>query len=84
MKMTHALMRRVSRLRPGASGPVPVFSAKEDSSFSPFESSIEVPAPNGLSYLPFQRAGIDFLAQHQAALLADEMGLGKTVEVAGL
>ena len=43
-----------------------------------------MPAPEGLSYLPFQRAGIEFLSQCEAALLADEMGLGKTVEIAGL
>jgi superfamily II DNA or RNA helicase len=28
----------------------------------------------------FQRAGVKFLAEHNAALLADEMGLGKTVQ----
>ena len=29
---------------------------------------------------PYQRAGVDWLAEHPSALLADEMGLGKTVQ----
>jgi SWI/SNF-related matrix-associated actin-dependent regulator 1 of chromatin subfamily A len=47
-------------------------------------SNLEVPAPDGLRYFPFQVAGVEFLASRSAALLADEMGCGKTVEVAGL
>ena len=82
MKPSHLWMRRVSGSRPGiARAPVALLRTK----ISPqWESSIRVPAPEGLSYLPFQRAGIEFLSQGEAALLADEMGLGKTVEIAGL
>jgi SNF2 family DNA or RNA helicase len=81
MKPAHLLMRRVSRLKPGQSfRPGPVVHKSPPRS----ESSIEVPAPEGLSYFPFQRAGVEFLAHCQAALLADEMGLGKTIEIAGL
>lgn len=47
-------------------------------------SDLEVPAPAGLSYLPYQRAGIAYLAPRPGALLADEMGLGKTVQICGL
>ncbi|URK88581.1 SNF2-related protein [Rhizobium sp. RCAM05350] len=51
-------------------------------------ASIDVPAPAGLEYLPYQRAGIAFLRERLAgnggALLADEMGLGKTIQVIGL
>jgi SWI/SNF-related matrix-associated actin-dependent regulator 1 of chromatin subfamily A len=47
-------------------------------------SDLVVPAPVGLSYFSFQRAGIEFLASRRGALLADDMGLGKTVEVCGL
>lgn len=47
-------------------------------------SDVVVPCPDGLAYLPFQRAGIAFLRDHQHTLLADEMGLGKTVQAIGL
>lgn len=32
---------------------------------------------------PYQRSGVDFLAEHPHCLLADQMGLGKTVEAIG-
>jgi SWI/SNF-related matrix-associated actin-dependent regulator 1 of chromatin subfamily A len=53
-------------------------------SFNKTESSLVVPAPLGLRYFPFQRAGIEFLASRDAALLADDLGLGKTIQLAGL
>lgn len=48
------------------------------------DADMAIPCPEGLSYLPFQRAGIAFAASHEATLIADEMGLGKTVQAAGL
>ena len=48
-----------------------------------------VPAPNGLSYYDFQRAGIDFIDERynsketKGVLLADEMGCGKTIQTIG-
>ncbi len=52
------------------------------------DADIAVPAPAGLEYLPYQRAGVAFLRDRLAngggALLADEMGLGKTIQVIGL
>lgn len=48
------------------------------------DSDLEVAAPAGLSYLPYQRAGIAYLAPRPGAILADEMGLGKTVQICGL
>jgi SWI/SNF-related matrix-associated actin-dependent regulator 1 of chromatin subfamily A len=48
------------------------------------DAAIETPAPEGLSYLPYQRAGIAFAAQRPATLIADEMGLGKTIQAIGL
>jgi SWI/SNF-related matrix-associated actin-dependent regulator of chromatin subfamily A-like protein 1 len=74
-------MQRLSRIK--SRGPRPEFARSATTVFQPDES-IKVPAPEGLSYFPFQRAGIDFLAGSKRALLADEMGLGKSVEVAGL
>lgn len=45
----------------------------------------ELPAPPGLAYRPYQRAGIAFMrAAAGGALLADEPGLGKTIQVIGL
>ena len=43
-----------------------------------------IPAPGGLEYLPYQRAGVKALTERPAALLADDMGLGKTVQICGL
>lgn len=44
---------------------------------------IEIPAPEGLTYLGYQKAGIHF-AQNKDSLIADEMGLGKTIQAIGV
>jgi superfamily II DNA or RNA helicase len=36
--------------------------------------------PVGKALLPFQRPGVKFLTEHEAALLGDEMGLGKSIQ----
>lgn len=41
------------------------------------EADIDVPAPTGLEYYPFQRAGIAYAVSRPGTLIADEMGLGK-------
>ena len=48
------------------------------------DAAIEVPCPEGLAYMPFQRAGIAFGISHPAVFIADEMGLGKTIEAIGI
>lgn len=48
------------------------------------DAELEAPVPEGLAYLPYQRAGIAFALAHENALLADEMGLGKTIQALGL
>jgi SWI/SNF-related matrix-associated actin-dependent regulator 1 of chromatin subfamily A len=48
------------------------------------DADVQVPAPNGLEYYPYQKASIKFLLDHPATLLADEMGLGKTIQAVGL
>ena len=48
------------------------------------DAAIDVPAPDGLAYLPFQRAGIAYASAHPNCLIADEMGLGKTIQAIGL
>lgn len=48
------------------------------------DAQIEVPAPDGMAYMPFQRAGIAFMRGKPGVLLADEMGLGKTIQAIGV
>jgi SWI/SNF-related matrix-associated actin-dependent regulator 1 of chromatin subfamily A len=42
-------------------------------------SNLHVPAPSGLEYLPYQKAGIAYAIQRKDTLIGDEAGLGKTV-----
>lgn len=48
------------------------------------DADIEIPSPEGLDYLPFQRAGIAYALTHQNTLIGDEMGLGKTIQGIGV
>lgn len=50
---------------------------------SAVDASIEIPAPAGHVYRPFQRAGIAFATARRNVLIADEMGLGKTIQALG-
>ena len=45
---------------------------------------LDIPSPEGLEYLPFQRAGIAYASARTNTLLADEMGLGKTIQALGV
>jgi SWI/SNF-related matrix-associated actin-dependent regulator 1 of chromatin subfamily A len=47
-------------------------------------SDIAIPAPEGLSYMPFQKAGIEYALSRKETLIADEQGLGKTIQVMGI
>ncbi len=47
------------------------------------DADISIPAPEGLSYLPYQRAGIAYADGRTDTLIADEMGLGKTIQALG-
>lgn len=51
---------------------------------SAVSADLEVPCPPGLSYLPFQRAGIAYALARTNTLFGDEMGLGKTVQAIGV
>ena len=44
----------------------------------------DLPKPEGLDYLPFQKAGIQFALSRPHVLIADDMGLGKTVQAIGI
>ena len=48
------------------------------------DADVEAPCPDGVSYLPYQRAAIAFGLEHRNVLFADEMGLGKTIEALGV
>jgi SWI/SNF-related matrix-associated actin-dependent regulator 1 of chromatin subfamily A len=47
-------------------------------------SGLSIPTPAGLTLFPYQKAGVQFLLNHNNVLLADSMGLGKTCQVIGL
>lgn len=47
-------------------------------------SSADIPSPSGLTYFPFQKAGIEFAKNKNIVLIADEMGLGKTIQAIGI
>jgi SWI/SNF-related matrix-associated actin-dependent regulator 1 of chromatin subfamily A len=48
------------------------------------DAAVEIPRPEGLEYLGYQKAGIAFAASREGTLLADEMGLGKTIQAIGV
>jgi len=47
-------------------------------------SNVDLPVPEGLDYLPFQKAGIQYAVQRDNVLFGDEMGLGKTIQAVGV
>lgn len=48
------------------------------------DAMIDVPVNPGLSYLGYQRGGIAYAMERDAALIGDEMGLGKTIQAIGV
>lgn len=48
------------------------------------ESDIHINKPNGLEYMPFQKAGINYGLQRTDVLIGDEMGCGKTIQAIGI
>ncbi len=47
-------------------------------------ADVELPHPEGLDYMPFQKAGIKFALSRTHVLFGDEMGLGKTIQAIGV
>jgi len=45
--------------------------------------NLDIPVPTNKTYMPFQKAGIEYLIKNQNILLGDEMGLGKTIQIVG-
>lgn len=50
----------------------------------PYDSSLPVPCPDGLTFRPYQIAGVYYMLAHPQCILADDPGLGKTIQIAGL
>lgn len=48
------------------------------------DANIDVPCPDGLAYLPYQKAGIAYAMRRPRVLIGDEMGLGKTIQLLGI
>lgn len=48
------------------------------------DANIEIPAPSGHEYMPFQKAGIAYADTRKNVLFGDEPGLGKTIQAIGL
>ena len=48
------------------------------------DSDMSIPAPEGFTYMPFQKAGIEFASTRSRTLIADAPGLGKTIQAVGL
>lgn len=47
------------------------------------DADINIPSPDGLEYLPYQKGGIAFAQGREGTLIADDMGLGKTIQAIG-
>jgi len=72
------LERNTGRVPEGL--PIKADQGSDEENLCPTEN---IPVPDCLTYFPFQRDGITFLASRKAALLADDMGLGKSVQTIG-
>jgi SWI/SNF-related matrix-associated actin-dependent regulator 1 of chromatin subfamily A len=48
------------------------------------DADVDLPCPEGLAYMPFQKAGISYALGRPAVLIGDEMGLGKTIQALGV
>lgn len=48
------------------------------------DTKAQYPSPEGMEYLPFQRAGIEYALGKLHCLIGDEPGLGKTIQAIGV
>lgn len=56
----------------------------EQSKAADVVGDFNVSAPEGLTYLGYQKAGISYASGRKGSLIADEMGLGKTIQAIGV
>jgi SWI/SNF-related matrix-associated actin-dependent regulator 1 of chromatin subfamily A len=47
-------------------------------------ADIEIPAPDGCDYRPYQKAGVAYAMKRKVTLIADSMRLGKTIQAIGV
>jgi len=47
------------------------------------DSILQIPAPEDVEYMPFQKAGIAYASRRFNVLIGDEPGLGKTIQAIG-
>ena len=59
-------------------------AARRASRAAKADPGLMIPAPPGLKYLDYQKAGILYASERPATLIADEMGLGKTIQAIGV
>jgi len=90
-RWTTSKVEVAAKLRDYASGPTKATLTRADNArkdafaaSSATDSSADIPKPEGLEYLPYQRAGIEFALGKDAVLIGDEMGLGKTIQALGV
>ena len=90
-RWTTSKVEVAAKLRDYASGPTKATLTRADNArkdafaaSSATDSSADIPKPEGLEYLPYQRAGIEFALGKDAVLIGDEMGLGKTIQAIGV
>jgi SWI/SNF-related matrix-associated actin-dependent regulator of chromatin subfamily A-like protein 1 len=48
------------------------------------DADVDIPAPEGCKYDPYQRAAVAYAMNRPSVLIGDEMGLGKTIEALGI
>jgi SWI/SNF-related matrix-associated actin-dependent regulator 1 of chromatin subfamily A len=77
--------RDVTHVQCTSQGQTLALAVQESKASAPLASStVEVPAPDGLEYLPYQLAGVQYAAsREEGCLIADEMGCGKSIEALG-
>jgi len=77
--------KQVSHVACTEAGKDLVLAVQASKASAPKKDAAPVPCPEGLTYLPYQEAGIQHLTSlPEGALVADEQGLGKTIQAIGL
>ena len=61
-----------------------LFTKREEDPSRATQTKFVVPAPDGLQFMPCQRAAIEYAVKRDVVLLADEMGIGKSAEAIGV
>ena len=74
----------VSHVQCTAAGQELMAAVAESKASAPKAGGVEVPCPEGMSFFPYQVAGIQHaISRDEGCLIADEQGLGKCAETVG-